>query len=216
MAAAPEKDHEMLVKIVMAGDFDVGKTCLLNQFTERSFSNLYSSTIGTDIKIRTLNIDGKAIKLQIWDTAGQERFKTLTRTYYRQAKGAILVYSVTNEKSFEDVRDWMADINEIAGRNVVKIVVGNKADCSNDMRRVSHERGRKLSIDYGCDFIEVSAKTGMNVEMAFTMLARSYIISKEALETEEEQAQHITISKTPTLRRTRSEKKASGKKKACC
>eukprot|EP00731_Ephydatia_muelleri_P017277 Em0010g375a len=210
---AAEKDQEVLIKVVLAGDFDVGKTCLLNQFTERSFSNLYSSTIGTDIKIKTLNIDGKLVKLQIWDTAGQERFKTLTRTYYRQAKAAMLVYSVTNEKSFEDVRDWMSDIDEIAGHSVVKVIVGNKADNSNDVRTVSYERGRKLSSQCGCEFIEVSAKTGMNVEQAFVTLARNCIKLKKPQEAEKGE-KHITIMKNPTLKRTHNGDKVN--KKSCC
>lgn len=126
---------------------------------------------GIDFKIRTIELDGKRIKLQIWDTAGQERFRTITTAYYRGAMGIMLVYDITNEKSFDNIRNWIRNIEEHASADVEKMILGNKCDV-NDKRQVSKERGEKLALDYGIKFMETSAKANINVENAFFTLAR--------------------------------------------
>ncbi|TWW67545.1 Ras-related protein [Takifugu flavidus] len=123
-----------------------------------------------DFKIRTVELDGKKIKLQIWDTAGQERFRTITTAYYRGAMGIMLVYDITNEKSFDNIRNWMRNIEEHASSDVERMLLGNK--CDMDKRQVPKERGEKLAIDYSIKFLETSAKAGLNVEEAFLTLAR--------------------------------------------
>ncbi|XP_044516061.1 ras-related protein Rab-8B [Gracilinanus agilis] len=124
-----------------------------------------------DFKIRTIELDGKKIKLQIWDTAGQERFRTITTAYYRGAMGIMLVYDITNEKSFDNIKNWIRNIEEHASSDVERMILGNKSDM-NDKRQVSKERGEKLAIDYGIKFLETSAKSSINVEEAFFTLAR--------------------------------------------
>ena len=99
------------------------------------FSHLFFS--GIDFKIRTIELDGKKIKLQIWDTAGQERFRTITTAYYRGAMGIMLVYDITNEKSFENIKNWIRNIEEHASADVEKMILGNKCDM-NDRRQVRH------------------------------------------------------------------------------
>ncbi|KAF5925375.1 hypothetical protein HPG69_001819 [Diceros bicornis minor] len=136
---------------------------------------------GIDFKIRTIELDGKKIKLQIWDTAGQERFRTITTAYYRGAMvtcvgadsyhGIMLVYDITNEKSFDNIKNWIRNIEEHASSDVERMILGNKCDM-NDKRQVSKERGEKLAIDYGIKFLETSAKSSTNVEEAFFTLAR--------------------------------------------
>ncbi|KAB0406137.1 hypothetical protein E2I00_018599 [Balaenoptera physalus] len=130
---------------------------------------------GIDFKIRTIELDGKKIKLQIWDTAGQERFRTITTAYYRGAMGIMLVYDITNEKSFDNIKNWIRNIEEVvsltytvfslqhASSDVERMILGNKCDM-NDKRQVSKERGEKLAIDYGIKFLETSAKSSTNVE----------------------------------------------------
>ncbi|TKC35535.1 hypothetical protein EI555_009813 [Monodon monoceros] len=118
---------------------------------------------GIDFKIRTIELDGKKIKLQIWDTAGQERFRTITTAYYRGAMGIMLVYDITNEKSFDNIKNWIRNIEEHASSDVERMILGNKCDM-NDKRQVSKERGEKLAIDYGIKFLETSAKSSTNVE----------------------------------------------------
>ena len=106
----------------------VGKSCLLLRFCDDSFTPSFITTIGIDFKIRTIELAGKRIKLQIWDTAGQERFRTITTAYYRGAMGILVVYDVTDERSFNNVRNWIKNIEQFASEGVCKILIGNKCD----------------------------------------------------------------------------------------
>uniref|UniRef100_A0A8B9Z115 small monomeric GTPase n=1 Tax=Buteo japonicus TaxID=224669 RepID=A0A8B9Z115_9AVES len=128
---------------------------------------------GIDFKIRTIELDGKRIKLQIWDTAGQERFRTITTAYYRGAMGIMLVYDITNEKSFENIRNWVRNIEEHASPDVEKMILGNKCD-ANDKRQVSREQGEKLAASFGIKFMETSAKANINIENVSTITVLLY------------------------------------------
>ncbi|CAL8138623.1 unnamed protein product [Orchesella dallaii] len=165
------KSYDYLFKLLLIGDSGVGKTCVLFRFSEDAFNSTFISTIGIDFKIRTIELDGKKIKLQIWDTAGQERFRTITTAYYRGAMGIMLVYDITNEKSFENIKNWIRNIEEHAAPDVQKMILGNKCDM-NDKRVVSKERGEQLALEYGIRFMETSAKNSHNVEEAFYILSR--------------------------------------------
>lgn len=165
------KTYDYLFKLLLIGDSGVGKTCVLFRFSEDAFNATFISTIGIDFKIRTIELDGKKIKLQIWDTAGQERFRTITTAYYRGAMGIMLVYDITNEKSFDNIRNWIRNIEEHASRDVEKMILGNKCDM-NEKRQVSKEKGEQLAIEHGIKFMETSAKASINVEEAFFTLAR--------------------------------------------
>ncbi|ALC44635.1 Rab8 [Drosophila busckii] len=164
------KTYDYLFKLLLIGDSGVGKTCILFRFSEDAFNTTFISTIGIDFKIRTIELDNKKIKLQIWDTAGQERFRTITTAYYRGAMGIMLVYDITLEKSFENIKNWIRNIEENAAADVEKMLLGNKCEL-NDKRQVSKERGEQLAIEYGIKFMETSAKASINVEEAFLTLA---------------------------------------------
>ena len=127
MSARPKYDH--LVKLLLIGDSGVGKSCLLLRFSDDQFTASFITTIGIDFKVKTVDLEGKRVKLQIWDTAGQERFRTITSAYYRGAMGILLTYDVTDRRSFENVRNWMANVKEHASERVVVSLVGNKDDC---------------------------------------------------------------------------------------
>ncbi|KAK7572140.1 hypothetical protein V9T40_014612 [Parthenolecanium corni] len=165
------KTYDYLFKLLLIGDSGVGKTSVLFRFSEDAFNTTFISTIGIDFKIRTIEMDGKRIKLQIWDTAGQERFRTITTAYYRGAMGIILVYDVTDAKTFENIKNWIRNIEENASADVEKILLGNKCELE-DRRQVTKERGERLAVEHGIKFLETSAKTGANVEEAFLTLAR--------------------------------------------
>lgn len=121
-------------------------------------------------KIRTIELDGKTIKLQIWDTAGQERFRTITSSYYRGAHGIIVVYDVTDNESFNNVKQWLHEIDRYASENVNKLLVGNKCDLEGK-RVVTTEQGKEFADGLGIEFLETSAKTSTNVEQAFLTMA---------------------------------------------
>ncbi|KAI8965774.1 NCA2-domain-containing protein [Daldinia sp. FL1419] len=137
---------------------------------EDSFTPSFITTIGIDFKIRTIELDGKRVKLQIWDTAGQERFRTITTAYYRGAMGILLVYDVTDQRSFENIRTWFANVEQHATEGVNKILIGNKCDWE-EKRVVSTEQGEALAKELGIPFLEVSAKSNINIDKAFYSLA---------------------------------------------
>jgi len=148
----------------------VGKSCMLLRFADNSFTDSYISTIGVDFKIRTIELDGKRVKLQIWDTAGQERFKTITTSYYRGAHGLIIVYDITSMESFNSIKKWLVDVERFASPNVLNLIVGNKSDLA-ARRAVDHKVAKKFADDLGIPFIEASAKDSVNIEEAFIQLA---------------------------------------------
>jgi len=169
-----KKTYDLLFKLLLIGDSGVGKTCILFRFSEDAFNTTFISTIGIDFKIKTIELRGKKIKLQIWDTAGQERFHTITTSYYRGAMGIMLVYDITNAKSFDNIAKWLRNIDEHANEDVERMILGNKCDME-DKRVISKERGDSIAREHGVRFLETSAKTNINVETAFIQLAESIL-----------------------------------------
>ena len=214
MAAPPARaraDYDYLIKLLLIGDSGVGKSCQLLRFSDGSFTTSFITTIGIDFKIRTIELDGKRIKLQIWDTAGQERFRTITTAYYRGAMGILLVYDVTDEASFNNIRNWIRNIEQHASDNVNKILVGNKADMDESKRAVPTSKGQALADEYGIKFFETSAKTNMNVEEVFFSIARD--IKQRLADTDSKSEPH-------TIKINQPDQTASGglaaQKSACC
>ncbi|MCQ2821012.1 MAG: GTP-binding protein [archaeon] len=120
--------------------------------------------------MKKLKLGDKSVNLQIWDTAGQERFRTITKTYYTNSHGIMLTYSVTDQKSFLNIQNWIKQIQANAQNNICKILVGNKCDCKPEERKVSFQEGQKLAEEFGLEFFEVSAKNDINVEESFMKL----------------------------------------------
>ncbi|CAI0378528.1 unnamed protein product [Linum tenue] len=183
-------EYDYLFKLLLIGDSSVGKSCLLLRFADDSYVDSYISTIGVDFKIRTVEQDGKTIKLQIWDTAGQERFRTITSSYYRGAHGIIIVYDVTEMESFNNVKQWLSEIDRYANDSVCKLLVGNKCDLVEnkvvDTQTGQQQNGvlfvqfsqlsdllllQALADELGIPFLETSAKDSINVEQAFLTMA---------------------------------------------
>jgi Ras-related protein Rab-1A len=163
-------EYDYLFKLLLIGDSGVGKSCLLLRFADDTYTDSYISTIGVDFKIRTVDLDTKTIKLQIWDTAGQERFRTITSSYYRGAHGIIIVYDITDKESFDNVRQWLFEIDRYANEQVCKLLVGNKADLKNK-RAVEFETAKAFADELNIPFLETSAKSATNVEQAFLTMA---------------------------------------------
>ena len=158
---------EFLYKILLLGDTQVGKSSFLMRYIDNTFQESYLSTVGLDFKVKNVQLDdGKTYRVQIWDTAGQDRFHAITRNYFKNAHGIILIYDVTLIESFHNVKNWIKQIKEEVTDKVSIILVGNKIDMENQ-RVVSKEEGEKMAASYGLKFFECSAKTGENVEEIF-------------------------------------------------
>lgn len=161
--------YDALYKILLIGDSSVGKSCMLLRYCDDAYASTFITTIGIDFKIKTIQLDGLKIKLQIWDTAGQERFHTITTAYYRGAMGIIIVYDISNEKSFENITKWIRNIKKHAAESCVKLLIGNKCDLENE-RVIKTDVGIKLAKEHGVKFFETSAKSSINIEEAFASI----------------------------------------------
>jgi len=160
-----------LFKYIIVGDTAVGKSCLLLQFTDKRFQSVHELTIGVEFGSRTINVNDSSVKLQIWDTAGQEKFRSITRSYYRGAAGALLVYDITRRETFDHLASWLEDCKKYSNQNITVMLIGNKADLA-DKRQVSYEEGEAFAKANGLTFLETSAKTAQNVEEAFLNTAK--------------------------------------------
>jgi len=200
--------YDYLIKLLLIGDSGVGKSCLLLRFCEDSFTPSFITTIGIDFKVRTVDLDGKKIKLQIWDTAGQERFRTITTAYYRGAMGILLVYDMTDLNSFNNLRNWMKNIEDHASPDVNIALVGNKSDM--DSRAVKTAEAEALATELKVPFLEASAKSGKNVEEAFILLARE--IKKRLIDTMPEREEGTDA---PAVQLTTPHNSNSEKSKCC-
>jgi len=163
--------YSYLFKFIIIGDEAVGKTCLLLQFTDKRYRTTHQVTVGVEFGSRTVDIAGKMIKLQCWDTAGQDRFRSIIRSYYRGAAGALLVYDITRRDSFEHISNWLQEARANADPELVITLVGNKCD-EVQKRQVSYEEGHAFAHRYGLYFLETSAVTGHMVDEAFTVTAK--------------------------------------------
>ena len=161
---------DKVFKILLIGDSGAGKSSILQRFSDDTFAATFINTIGVDFRIKTIDIRGDRIKLQIWDTAGQERFHSITRSYYRGAAGILLVYDITDAKSFDQVDKWLSRIQEHAKEGVEKMILGNKCDMEKD-RVISKDRGEALARANNTRFLEVSAKSNVNIDRAFQELS---------------------------------------------
>lgn len=178
-SARATRDYDHLFKLVLIGDSGVGKSCLLLRFADDAFTESYITTIGVDFRFRTITVDGKVIKLQIWDTAGQERFRTITSAYYRGADGILLVYDTSSRESYNHIDDWLSEVNRFANENTCKTLVGNKCDLK-EAREVTAEEADAKAKELKLEHIEASARDSINVDEAFTMIAKELLKYREA------------------------------------
>ncbi len=168
-------DYDLLFKFIVIGNVSVGKSCLLLQFVDKRFRGEHASTIGVDFGSSIVEIKGKKIKLQIWDTAGSEDFASITRAYYREAAGALLVYDISSRDSFLQLSNWLQNIKTYCTNRAVTItLVGNKCDLPESERVISRQQGEDFARENGLLFFETSAKTGKNVQEVFHITAVSY------------------------------------------
>lgn len=163
--------YSYLFKYIIIGDSAVGKSCLLLQFTDKRFRKEHDLTIGVEFGAKSLTLDDKVLKLQIWDTAGQENFRSITRSYYRGAISAFLVYDVTKRESFEHLTNWIEEARHNGNQHMSIMLIGNKTDLDTD-RVVSTTEGETFARQNGILFMETSALSGTNVDEAFQQMTR--------------------------------------------
>ena len=144
MAAISSSLYDHMFRYIIVGDMAVGKSCLLLQFTDHKFRHQHELTIGVEFGGKTIEVKGKNIKIQIWDTAGQEAFQAITRTYYKGAIGALLVYDITRHETFEHIDRWLNEIKVNGSKDICCILIGNKKDLE-EQRQVKYEEGEKLA-----------------------------------------------------------------------
>ena len=167
-----DRRYDVLLKIVMNGRAETGKSCLCERFSGQGWTqSRYVPTVGVDFVVKTIELDDIRIKVQVWDLSGEERFRGIQSSFYRGAVGVILVFSVTDRKSFNDISMWYQKVNDYATSDSRRcfILVGNKCDLE-DQRQVSYLEAKDVAAKKGMQYIEVSAKDGTNVELILPTL----------------------------------------------
>ena len=179
MSNEEEESYTYLFKVVLIGDSGVGKSQLLTRYTKNDFQLSSKPTIGVELAHEDIEIDGRIIRAQIWDTAGQERYRAITSAYYRGALGAIIVYDITNTKSYENVELWIDELRQHTDDKIVLMLVGNKVDLRH-LRAVEKETASTYATENKMHFVETSALNAMNVDVAFeSTLRKIYEIVRE-------------------------------------
>eukprot|EP01105_Mastigella_eilhardi_P014582 TRINITY_DN3317_c0_g4_i1.p1 TRINITY_DN3317_c0_g4~~TRINITY_DN3317_c0_g4_i1.p1 ORF type:complete len:205 (-),score=72.51 TRINITY_DN3317_c0_g4_i1:261-875(-) len=164
-------DSHNTYKVVLLGEGCVGKTSLVLRYSRNEFVENHVTTIQASFTEKRLNIDGKSVKLNIWDTAGQERFHALGAIYYRDANGALLVYDITDRSSFERVQNWVKELRQMLGTDILLVIAGNKCDLERQ-RSVSTEEAEKYAASVGAKHFLTSAKMNKNISEVFLFLAQ--------------------------------------------
>ena len=171
------KQCDYVFKFIIIGDTGTGKSCALHQFIEGDFkAGVHKHTIGVEYGSKVITLAGKKIKLQIWDTAGQERFRSVTRSYYRNAAAALIFYSINDSSTFDHLSSWLVDSRQMGRKDISVVLTGNKSDLK-DERQVTFLEASRFAQENESLFLETSALTGENVEEVFLKAARS-VLSK--------------------------------------
>lgn len=191
---AEEETYTYLFKVVLIGDSGVGKSQLLTRYTKNDFQLSSKPTIGVELAHEDIEIDGRIIRAQIWDTAGQERYRAITSAYYRGALGAIIVYDITNPKSYENVERWVDELKQYMDDKVVLMLVGNKVDLRH-LRAVEKETATSYAEEHRMHFVETSALNATNVDVAFESTLRKIyeIIKEEEVDRHEYESEQATM-----------------------
>ena len=203
-------EYDYLFKLIIVGDTNVGKTNIMSKYIKDQFNITSKSTIGVEFGTKILELENKKIKAQIWDTAGQERYKSITSAYYKGAKGAFIVYDITNKSTFESVDKWIKDLNSYGDKNLTMLLIGNKSDLE-DKRIINKEEGEEKAKSFELGFIETSAYNGDNIDQAFDIMLKEvlkrYIVENDVNNDEFEGGTGNNIELV---------KKNETKKKKCC
>ena len=157
-------------KIVVVGSSGVGKTAIVQRLVDGTFCNEGQSTVGVEFKSHSISFDNEVMKLSIWDTAGQERFRSVSKAYFRNAVGAILVFGLNDSQSFHDLDSWLNDLHSLSTPNAVILLIGNKSDLSDKV--ITTSEAEAFAKRHNLEYLETSAKDNININDSFVRLAR--------------------------------------------
>ena len=197
-----------IFKILTIGESQVGKTSILRRYVDNKYIKHHLSTIGIDYRTKMVKVMGKEIKLKIWDTAGQERYHHITNQIYKGAHGIMLVFDVTDDNSFDKIKDWMEQINSNMSKDEISIIlIGNKCDLQ-DERVIDEQKAKIKAEELGVKYYETSALNGTGINEAFEGLVK-LILKKNKI---------IPESRTISLVSKEAEEivEKNEKKKSCC
>ena len=207
---ADEENYDVLFKIVLIGDSFVGKTNIMSKYLKNEFHEDSKATVGVEFGAKKFDIEGKSVKAQIWDTAGQERYKAITTTYYKGAKGALIVYDITRKETFDSVDRWISELVNSGDKNMTMLLIGNKCDLDTQ-RQVTKEQGEEKAKAFKVAFLETSASSGENLDVAFEMIMKeAYSKCKNELD-EDDGMEEMQMGKEIDLT-----KENKVEKKKCC
>ena len=210
-----DEEYSMIFKMILVGDSGVGKTNILSRYVNNEFSESTKSTVGVELGYKIEEVNNTKVKVQIWDTAGQERYKSITNTYYKGAKGALIVYDISRKESFLNVDKWIGDLKEFGEENVCILLIGNKCDLEN-IRQVSTDEVSKKAQQYNIGFCETSALSAKNIDFAFQKLIK--LVAEKLPQTDEKYGNQSSVISTGLSLDTKiiSEEKRPKNKKKCC
>ena len=173
-----DSDFDYTIKILVVGDSTVGKTNFIRMFIENKFYQNYMTTSGIDLKTSNIEIKNKKIRVQLWDTAGQEKYRAITTNLFLKVQGVLLVYDLTNEESFDNLKSWVKLIKDECGKQMQMLIVGNKNDLD-EQRVIDKNIASEYAKEEKLEYIETSSKTGDNVQKAITMLCEKVLDNTE-------------------------------------
>ena len=163
------EEYEMMVKIVLIGDSTVGKTNIMSKYLKGQFMESSKATIGVEFHSKIFNHEGHKINAQMWDTAGQEKYKSISASYFKGSKGAFIVYDITKKDTFDSIEKWLNELKLNGDPGIVTFIIGNKNDLE-EFRQVSKEEGEEKAKSFQCGFLETSALSGDNIDLAFELM----------------------------------------------
>ena len=167
-------DYQYIFKLILIGNSGVGKSSIIQRYMKNTFEESYKCTIGVDFLMKTLNLKGKTVKLQLWDTAGQEKYKSMVASYYRGANVALVVFDITNHASFDSLPVWIENYYKNGPEEKNIILIGNKKDME-ESRQVTRQEAEIFSETNNMMYFETSAKEGDNIEYIFTYAAEKLL-----------------------------------------
>ena len=207
---------DYLLKLIIVGDIGVGKSNILLRFVYNKFKDEYKTTIGVDFAEKKVDCNNKTYKIQIWDTTGQEQFRSITRGYYKNSVCSFVVYDITNRSSFESSKVWIDDCKSYMSKKVIIVLIGNKCDLEEE-RQVTIDEGQELADAYGLLFFETSAKTDVNIKLAFDSSLEEIDkrIDNNYYDLKDESC-GIKVEDSEKSQKINNTKNSTKKKKSCC